>query len=78
MTHDPSGHALAEEAYAAGAVEPGDVVAPHFTIELRCVIAPLTVGDPRGNAELTASILATELMARSDVLECVYTVTGDE
>lgn len=60
-THDPSGHALAEEAHAAGAVEPAASL-PNFTVQVEFVVR-----GTREHAESIAGTLAYELSARSDV-----------
>ncbi|HEY5945539.1 MAG TPA: hypothetical protein VIV40_08605 [Kofleriaceae bacterium] len=59
--HDPSGLALAEEAHAAGAVEPVDAL-PNFT-----VVVEFVVHGTREHAESIAGTLAYELAVRSDV-----------
>lgn len=58
---DPSGHALAEEAYAAGAVVPA-VSLPLFHCELRFVVH----GD-RDHVDRVLLELSAELLARADV-----------
>lgn len=66
--NDPSGHALAEAAHAAGAVEPSTTV-PNFELSLTLVV--------RGQEELALEIAeraALELAARSDVTSVSYSV----
>lgn len=59
--HDPSGHALAEAAHAAGAVEPAATL-PNCDVDLSFVVR-----GTREHAEAVAATLAYELSARSDV-----------
>src|SRR5436190_579324 len=70
--HDPSGHSLAEEAYAAGAVERDAEQIPAHSVALR-----FTIHGDEGEARRLADALALELMARSDVTACDHTVTTD-
>lgn len=70
--YDPSGHALAEAAHAAGVVEPA-VVLPTCDVQLELVVRGTSQ-----HADAIAGTLAAELSARSDVVSVVYTVTERE
>lgn len=70
MIHDPSGLGLAEEAHAAGAVEPADEQ-PNFDVEISFVVRQHT----RSRAEVIAETFCTELVARSDVERVTWSVT---
>jgi hypothetical protein len=71
-THDPSGHALAEAAHAAGVVEPVAEL-PNCDVELRFVVHGTSE-----HADAVAMTLAAELSARSDVQRVALTVTERE
>lgn len=66
---DPSGHALAEAAYAAGAVEPA------ASLSNMDVTIEVVMRGTREHAEEIAAALALELIARSDVVTAVYAVS---
>lgn len=65
---DPSGHALAEAAYTAGAVEPA-VQLHTYDVTLQCVV----VGS-RESAEGIGAMLELEAETRDSVTETVLTV----
>lgn len=60
--HDPSGHALAEQAHAAGVVEP-PVVVPTFTVSVS-----FELRGTEQHADAVMFTLLSELSARSDVV----------
>jgi hypothetical protein len=69
---DPSGHALAEQAYDAGAVEPGERVHP---CELMLTVRMVSGGD---HARRLGEEAALEILSRSDVIGVDYEVVERE
>jgi hypothetical protein len=69
--NDPSGLSLAEEAHAAGAVEP-TLVLPNVQVRLEFIVR----GTPQ-HADAIAGTLAAELSARSDVAHGVTYSVGE-